>query len=168
MPKSFFLLASTTVGAGGTSTVTFSSINQSYKNLLVVYSARTTNANVYENFKVRFNGNSSSSIYYDQNWFSTGSTPTSSNNPSSDSFGHELTCGSNATSNNFSNGQIHIANYVNSGIGKTAYWQSSAEPGAVSFGSKDFRTNGALNSISFITNSGSFVQNSIFTLYAQL
>jgi len=167
MPKSFFLLASTTVPAGGQSTVTFSNINQSYKNLLVMYSARTTNANVYETFKVRFNG-SSSNVYDDSNWFSTGTTPTSSRNQPVDSFSYELACGSSATANNFSNGQIVISNYVNSSIGKTAYWQSSAEPGAISWGGKDFRTAGAINSISFITNSGNFAQNSIFTLYAQL
>lgn len=167
MPKSFFLLGSTTIGAGGTSTVTFSSINQSYKNLLVTYSARTTNANVYETFKVRFNG-SSSSVYDDSNWFSSGGAPTASRNQPADGFSYELACGANSTANNFSNGQIYIANYVNSSIGKTAYWNASAEAGAVSWGGKDFRTTGALSSISFITNAGNFAQNSIFTLYAQL
>ena len=166
MPKSFYLLSSTTVGAGGTSTVSFNSISQSYKNLLILYSVRTTNAVTYEGFKVTFNG-SSSSVYDEANWLTTGGTPSSSRNQPATYNSYHLACGANATANNFSNGQFFIANYTNSSIGKTSYFQVSAEPGAMSFGGTDFRTTGALSSITFATVSGNFAQNSTFTLYAQ-
>ena len=165
MPKSFYLLGSTTVGAGGTSTVTFNP-SQSYKNLILVYSARTTNAVNYESFKITFNG-SSSSVYDDANWQSTGGTPTSTRTQPATYFSYQQACGSSAPANNFSHGQIFIANYTNSSIGKTSYFQTSAEPGIISWGGSDFRTTGALTSITCSTISGNFAQNSIFTLYAK-
>lgn len=56
------LIATATVGAGGTSTVSFTSIPQTYKALYVVYNAAGTNGGGVDNTALRLNVNNDTSI----------------------------------------------------------------------------------------------------------
>ena len=60
VPTSFESIATTTVGAGGTGTVTFSSIPQTYKHLQLRVSGRTNRANNDDQIKVQLNSDGGS------------------------------------------------------------------------------------------------------------
>ena len=115
MPNTFTLIASSTVGAGGASSITFSSIPSTYTDLCLKISARDASfANEWKALRFAFNGSSD----YTTNWtmkglYGTGSaTGTESYSTSSFSFASSA----NATANTFSNTEIYIPNYYVSGV----------------------------------------------------
>ena len=61
LATSFESIATVTVGAGGQSTVSFSSISQTYAHLQLRFMARVTGATTLDNLTMRFNGVSGTS-----------------------------------------------------------------------------------------------------------
>lgn len=109
MATTFELISSVTVGAGGTTEISFTSIPSTFTDLQVVYSIRNarTPAPV-DNLLIGFNGSYSSIT--DRNLYGSGSSAASSStNPTG---GYANTAGT--TSNTFSNGMIYIPNYLSS------------------------------------------------------
>lgn len=79
---SFESIATVSVGAGGSSTITFSSISGTYKHLQLRFSAETTTGgNGGDDVLVRFNGDSSTN-YARHRMLGSGTSLTSSNNTS--------------------------------------------------------------------------------------
>lgn len=104
------LIETVTVGAGGTSTITFSSIPQTYTDLLLVGSTRTSNASDLGYVAVRFNGDSGNNYTYKfLNGFSTGIYNGSS---SSTSFTFASTSANSTTANTFGSFQFYIPRYT--------------------------------------------------------
>ena len=60
MPDTFIKIASVTVGSGGASSIDFTSIPSTYTDLVVVHSLRGTNAAVYQQARIQFNGDTAS------------------------------------------------------------------------------------------------------------
>jgi len=110
MAFTYSKLAEVTVGAGGSSTITFNNIPQNYTDLKVVMSIRDTYAAVSAAAFVSINGTTSSqSSKYAQG---SGSSAVSGNLPSNTLVG--LNTGANATANTFSNIDLYISNYASS------------------------------------------------------
>lgn len=112
MANTYTLIASTTVGSGGASSIDFTSIPATYTDLLVKLSARRTQA--YADVYLRFNG-SSSTIYSYRSLRGDGSA-TASNNASSQNYGY-IGAGANRsswTASTFSNLELYIPNYAGS------------------------------------------------------
>jgi hypothetical protein len=109
MPNTYTLIASNTVGSGGVSSVTFSSIPSTYTDLLIKLSARCDNAGVTGNMAIEFNSSSSS--------FSRkivrGNGSAASSTGASDNYIGDIV-GNAATSSTFSNTDIYIPNYAGS------------------------------------------------------
>ena len=59
MPNTFTLIASSTVGAGGASSIDFTSIPSTYTDLCLKVSARSTATDTNVNMYVKFNGSTS-------------------------------------------------------------------------------------------------------------
>jgi len=115
MPNTFTFIASSTVGSGGASTIEFTSIPQTYTDLLVMLSTRTNrNDGDYDNIKITFNNSTSG--------FSARTLGTVLNNVfSGQNLGqsnaiYTLQYGSTATlpANIFANGCFYIPNYTSS------------------------------------------------------
>ena len=111
MPDTFIKIASVTVGSGGASTISFSSIPSTYTDLCLKVSLRVTESNTVGSVGVTFNGSTSS--YTNRRLFGTGSSAIS------DSFGTGfIYIGSvnaaTSLSSVFSNGELYVPNYASS------------------------------------------------------
>ena len=114
MPNTFELIASSTVGSGGASSVAFNSIPQTYTDLVIRASARGSNGSVNSPFLIQFNALTSG--YTGRSLYGSGSGAASDNNPYSANnrlFGGEGT-GDTATANTFGVTDIYIPNYTGS------------------------------------------------------
>jgi len=108
MPSTYIKLASTTVGAGGAASITFSSIPQTYTDLVIKTSSRTATGGV-DNFLISFNGSSANFSYRELT--GNGTSTASSANVGG---GVALVNGSTMTASTFSNNDIYIPNYAGS------------------------------------------------------
>jgi hypothetical protein len=108
MANTYKLIASSTVGSGGTASVTFSSIPSTYTDLQIVLSPRNNNNDFYDNLNIAFNGSSSS--------LSGKGLQGNGSSASSFSVTNYLgeTNGATSTANTFSNISIYIPNYTSS------------------------------------------------------
>ena len=112
MPNTFELIASSTVGAGGTSAIDFTSIPSTYTDLCVVYSLRSDRAGQsITDTLMQFNGDTGSN-YSSRRLYGSGTAA------ASDNFGTLAYVGyapaSTATANTFGNSQVYIPNYAGS------------------------------------------------------
>lgn len=105
MPNTFTLIASSTVGSGGSTQVDFTSIPNTYTDLCVKASVRNTNAN-YGGFYMRFNSSSSS---YTARRIKQEGTTVSSDTSIEIPFEQ-----STWTASTFGNAEIYIPNYAGS------------------------------------------------------
>ena len=104
------LIQTITVGAGGQASIEFTSIPQTYTDLLVVYSARTSRSAVYDAFRLTFNG---STTNYSSKYLQ-GNGSSASSFSGSTSFVSCYVNGATSTSNTFSNNAFYIPNYTSS------------------------------------------------------
>lgn len=113
MANTYTLIASTTVGSGGTSSIDFTSIPQTYTDLIIKMSARTDYSyGPTDLVLIKFNGTStnlSSTVIY-------GYPPSSQINSFRDTVDIYIgaTSSDGATANTFGNVEIYIPNYTSS------------------------------------------------------
>lgn len=165
--STYTLISSQVLGSSAAS-VTFSSIPQTYKDLVLRVSARSDAASITENFSLTFNGSSASnySFTYIQG---DGSSPISTNQSNVARISERAAVGNGATSNTFGNSEIYIPSYTLSqykpissiGVGETngstAYIQANAGLWSVT---------SAITSITFnIQNGTNILSGSSFYLY---
>lgn len=114
MATTYQLIASVTVGSGGTSSLAFSSIPQTYTDLLIKLSTRSNRTASYvDALAIKFNG-SGGTAYSDVYLAGDGSS-TLTNLESSLAFNSIMYGNTNlATANTFSNNEIYIPNYASS------------------------------------------------------
>ena len=129
MATTFVKIATVTVGSGGSSTIDFTSIPQTYTDLQLVLCSRASNASVQGNPVVRFN--SSTSGYTGVRLYGSG-TAASSDRISGTSAGSGTgillgaNSGNSATANIFGISRIYIPNYTSSNY-KSLYCDSASE-----------------------------------------
>ena len=114
-----------TVGSGGAASITFSSIPDTFTDLYVVASLRTSEASVATGLVVKYNGSSSS--YSSRRLFGY-----LTNSPLSDTtVAQFIILGSNATANSFSNVGFYIPNY------RSSAYKSASFDGVGDYNSSD-------------------------------
>lgn len=166
MPTTYEAIATVTVGSGGASTITFSSIPQTYTDLVLLTSLRDTASTVGNaGIRVIFNGNSSG---YSTRWiFGTGSTALSTTDSGSwIRVGQQP--GANATSNTFSNDFIYIPNYtvaVNKSISADSVGENNGTESYMTLTAGLWSNTAAITQIQLQSNSTSWAQHSTATLY---
>jgi hypothetical protein len=112
MPNTYTLIASSTVGAGGVGSVTFSSIPSTYTDLLVKVSARLSGSDVTQSGSIYFNTAAADSSW--RNLRGNGSSVAATvSNGQNEMYAGEWPAAT-ATSNTFSNTEIYIPNYTGS------------------------------------------------------
>lgn len=162
-------LATTTVGSGGASSVTFSAIPQNYTDLVVKASTRCDGAVVDVLGALRFN-NDAGNNYQDVEVYGTGSSASSLSHATSFSFVINTT-GTSATSNTFGNSEFYISNYTSANF-KSFSNDSTPETNGSTFTSGQallaglWKNTAPITSIQIFPGGGyNFVQYSEFTLY---
>lgn len=105
------LISTTTIGASGPSFITFSSLPQTYTDLMLVFSTRST-GNAGSGIAVygRFNGDTASNYTYRRLYGTGGSTVSDNNSTTYTIFGGSPDQAT--TSNTFSNVSVYIPNYA--------------------------------------------------------
>jgi len=111
MADTYKALSTVTVGAGGSSTITFSNIPQTYTDLRIVLSARTDRSG-FPNDNIRVYPNGSSSNLSERYLLGFGSGVTSATDTSG--LGAAGAVGASATASTFSNVEVYIPNYTGS------------------------------------------------------
>lgn len=109
MANTYVLIASSTVGSGGASSISFTSIPQTYTDLLIKFSGRDDRGASATNLFITFNGSSSN---FSSRLLYGGGGATYSGTDTAGFIGEDV--GAGATSNTFSNGEIYIPNYTSS------------------------------------------------------
>lgn len=112
MANTMTLINSSTVGSGGTNSVTFSSIPSTYTDLVIIISAKVSETGGSQDLAIRFNSDTGSNYTYKELYaYQTtvgqgGSTTTTRHNT--------ITHGGGGTANTFNNVEIYIPNYSSS------------------------------------------------------
>jgi hypothetical protein len=111
MATTYEAIATVTVGSGGASSITFSSIPQTYTDLLIKGSARTGEATVYTDIDITLNGESA------RQWRYVGVVNGSVGSSSSTGFNiiGEAN-GTSTTASTFSSFDLYIPNYTSSNV----------------------------------------------------
>ena len=109
MPNTFELIASSTVGAGGASSIDFTSIPSTYTDLCVLFSLRSDTASAADNAEITFNA--STSTFSLKRLYGSGSAAASDSPTYTTS---AFINGDGATANSFGNGILYIPNYAGS------------------------------------------------------
>ena len=162
MANTFIKIAAVTVGAGGASSIDFTSIPATYTDLIVKISARNTSSGDW--FHLNFNG--STANFSGRQLFGTGGGVFSyTKTDGTEAF---LNNNSSTTTSTFSNSEIYIPNYAGStnksfsidsvteNNGTTAY--------AVLYAGRWSQT-AAITSLTFTPNANNLAQYSTATLY---
>ena len=166
MPNTFELIASSTVGAGGASAITFSSIPSTYTDLCIKTSLRAADsANNWYLAKVTFNSDNTSGNYSARIVAGFGTTAFSGTN----SFYSGYIPSGARTASTFGNNDIYIPNYAGS-TAKSVSTDSVTEGNGTSFEILGlwaglWTGTAAINSISIASDTGNLAQYSTAYLY---
>ena len=164
----FTLIASNTVGSGGASSVTFSSIPATYTDLVVKVSSRTDRtAYPQDNLRMQINGDSGSNYSF-RNIYGNGSSAASTNGSSITYVELYQTDDNGATTNTFGSHDIYIPNYTSSNyksISSDGVAEQNGTQAWTELTAALWNSTAAINSLTFFGAFGNFVQYSDFTLY---
>jgi len=166
MPDTFIKIASVTVGAGGASTIDFTSIPQTYTDLCVKVSSRDTFSAAFLDVFMQMSG-VTSSVYTYRRLVGSG-TAASSSNGTDVKLPVSIHNGSTSTASTFTNWEVYIPNYTNTGINKSVSVDMASEQNATlsytALYAGIMAANNAVDSIKFLPQTA-FAQYSTATLY---
>ena len=156
-------IATTTVGAGGSATITFSSIPSTYQHLQLRIAGSSSAVN---NFRMRFNSDTGSNYAVHQ-ILGTGAAISASGSASQSSI--NLVYDNKATSTFPAVAIVDVLDYADSNKNKTvralAGSEQNTNDGLIMFRSGLWMNTAAVTSISIFLDSGSYNQYSSFALY---
>lgn len=169
MANTYVAIATVTVGAGGASSISFSSIPATYTDLCVVLSLRSTQNGLVDTPIMRFNGATNNNNLSTRRLMGNGSSASSS----AVSPGLYLTrCpGATATTNTFGNIQVYIPNYTSSNnksvsIDQVSESNDATIDGVTSLMAGLWSDTSVISGITVLSDNGAnFVQYSTATLY---
>jgi hypothetical protein len=169
MANTYTLIGSNTVGAGGASSVTFSSIPQTYTDLIVQISARTSVTSDSDPMFIRFNGSTSS--YNTHTLFADGTSVSFSTTPAgiTTAIWCGAAAGATATANTFASANYYIPNYTSSSYKSVSSEgvneNNAATDNYLTLTTGSWSSTAAITSITLQCNNQPFVQYSSFYLY---
>jgi hypothetical protein len=163
-------IAEVSVGAGGSSSISFSSIAATYKHLRLVGQLRCDRADTYSDIRIRFNGDTGSNydmsgMWTSNNTMNTGATNAGTfgiigyspagNSPAGDAQAVDCAIPNYA-------GTTFRKNWISHTVGNQ---QDTLAGEQVQYYGGTWRSTAAINSITITPISGNWVQGSVLTLY---
>jgi hypothetical protein len=158
MAVTYKLIETITVGSGGAASIAFSSIPQTYTDIVVLLSTRS--ASTGQQIICAVNGSTATSM---RSLFSDGTVALSNSGATWLGFGNS----SAETASVFGNMQIYFPNYAgstNKSVSADSVMENNATGAYMALTATLFGT-AAITSLTFTTNNGSFVQHSSASLY---
>lgn len=159
--NSYESIATVTVGSGGNTYITFSSIPSTYKHLQIRWSA--LNSSAMTDVYARFNSDSGSNYSFHQ-VYGDGSSTAAGGFANQSAF----YCGIGGNTTSPSVGVVDLLEYQNTNIYKTGRSLAGIDlngSGYVQFKSGGWRNTAAISTIDIYATTGTFNQNSKFALY---
>lgn len=159
------VIAHTEVGSGGVSNIEFTSIPQTYTDLLVLYSLRESPANIIANTFFTINGTSTN---YSERMLRGLSGVAAGFSQSSSSIQWIYIPGSSATSNTFGNARVYIPNYTEAtakSISIDVVTEDNSADSTVVINAALWNNTAAITSLKIAPSSSNIVQYSSATLY---
>lgn len=166
MPTTYNIISKTTVGAGGSATIDFTSIPATFTDLCLVVSGRNTASGNDSRFSIQFNGSSSGlsqvRLYQNAGTNIVSDAPASAIQPTGLNQ-------NNHTANSFSSTQIYISNYTGSNYKSLSLDAVTSNNGASNYAmflSGLWSDTSVINQITLTAlSSGNFAQYSTARLY---
>ena len=170
LPLSFESIASTTVGAGGTAGVTFSSIPSTYTHLQIRFMIKDTDTATSTQIPVniRMNSDTTTSNYALHRLYGDGSTTGANGYTNTYSFVRAWFTSMSNVSNTFGVGIVDILDYANTNKYKTVRAIGGTESnsaGAVALSSGLWMSTNAINTLYIYSDNGNLAQYSHVALY---
>jgi len=164
----FESIATVTVGGGGASSITFSSIPSTYQHLQIRFIARGNGA-AYQYISTRYNSDSGSN-YADHYLQGDGSSASAGQISGNSATRFDLPAATGSATSTFGAGIIDVLDYANTNKYKTTRALTGVDQngsGAVALGSGLWMSTSAINTIVIQVRGGteSFTQYSSFALY---
>lgn len=163
MALTYTQIGTTTVSAGGASTITFSSIPATYTDLIIKLSGRTTQAVIADNVTISFNGSTANfqtgTVIYGDGGGTGGFAPTRWAGSQE---------GNNGPSGTFASIDIYIAGYATANtkpFRADAVTENNVTTAYAYCGCGQWTSSSAINSITLTPNAGNFMQFTTATLY---
>jgi hypothetical protein len=161
----YTFISSSTVGSGGAANIEFTSIPQTYTDLVILTSLRSNRSTPQDWVKIQFNSDNTSF-----NWrgaFGSGNSTGSENDTGAIRLGR--ISGNTATSNTFGNGSLYILNYTSSNKKSSSAEGVSENNGTEAYAAMDanlWSNSAAITSIKLLPADGTlFLQYSTAYLY---
>lgn len=166
MPTTYELIASSTLSTTAT-TISFTSIPQTYTDLKLIVSTRCNFASATSRYRIYFNSTSGASVYGTAGAVSNTSTVTGEMVAETNPFYAVMeTYGSSATANRFDASEYYIGDYTNASFARGLTSLNSTYHYAYTGGGGWFNFSNAITDLYVVCgNSASFVANSSFYLY---
>lgn len=164
-------IATVTVGAGGSSSISFTSIPSTYTHLQIRAVTRSTNASANTDSIIRFNNDSTSGryYYYHQLFGDGASAVSNTGNTDTTSTLFSFMPAASATASIFNASIVDILDYTNTNKNKTVRnlhgFDVNGAGGYVIFRSGLWMQTNAISQIDITSNAGNFAQYSSFALY---
>jgi hypothetical protein len=158
------------LGTGASGTVTFSSINGTFRDLLVVFSGRSTANTTVDIGRIRFNGDNGAN--YDTQWlYGDGASVIATQNFAATGIVTGDFPGALSPANCFGHGMFVVPHYANTTrnklirMWKTHKFSTVTDMITLAAGGH-WRSNSAITSLSFVLQTLNWDGGSIFSLYA--
>jgi hypothetical protein len=165
MANTYTLITAFTVGAGGSSTIDFTSIPSTYTDLCIQLSARSNNSNFFDYMYTSFNGAGYNSPV---RWIQGSGTANPTTGTENTGYSG-IICGNTAPSGAFSNNEIYIANYANTSKYKSfqvnGTMERNVDTSYMHLVSGIWQNAAAINRITLKPDTNSFVQYTNAYLY---
>lgn len=164
MPTFTLIQPAVVVGAGGATSIDFTSIPSTYTDLVIKLSTRSNNAFFVDSIGIRFNGSTSS--YSFRQLFGSGA---SAGSQTASSYPENYSNGNTSTSNTFGNIEFYIPNYAgstNKSISSDGVSENNSADAYATLTAGLWSNTAAITSISLrSTSSNNFLQYSTAYLY---
>ena len=163
-------IATTTVGAGGSSSITFSSIPSTYQHLQLRLIGRSAYAGASEAIRMQLNGQTATSYYTNHLLYGDGTSALTDNDVNSVAgFNIHRLPAATSTASVFGGIVLDILDYTNTNKNKTLRalggWDANGS-GRINFNSGLFTSTTAISSITLTLSTGSnYAEYSSFALY---
>ena len=159
------LVSTVTVGSGGSSSVEWTNIPQTGKDLFCIYSGRLTGASFVA--ILRLNNNSGAN-YDERTLYGNGSSVSTGQDTSITSFNPFGVASSGYTASTFGNSQFYISNYTGNSNKSVSFDNTTENNATLSYQqitAGAWKQTAAVTTVTLTPNAGSFAEFSTFSLY---